>query len=511
MSGLPLPRIITDTGDAPSESSDDHFSSASEGTPNPNRLSTDGSQSPIPITRVERVDDKAAYGEEPGTPAYALRTADAVPDEVEVVPEGRRARSGTQSRSRSHSNLSVSSRPPTPGGSPVPHIKVERLDDKPAYGEVEGTVAKEMREFDAQPDEMTVVERDDDGRSEEVGDAKVGEQQAWLKEMWEGKQQAGQPTPPPPQQQEQEEPQTLHEDENDQGEEAEAAKDDDDDDDDDFGDDFDEFAEEGGDDDDFGDFDEADGDADEGGGMEETLPSSSLAGLSPLNLTLDLSPDDLDSYLDAIFPTHPSNPTDIPTLNMSNSSPFLSDRSLSLWQQLVSPPPMQPPNWTRSRIRRLFLVSLGVPVDLDEILPPSKQKRLVLPNINLPASPRASTLERLKRGDGGNESSTSIDSKTGTAKKSSTTTSRRRGPPPPPEFDANSAVLICRTTVEAMEGLEDGELKSHLESLEGLNRRSSGVLEYWLQRKDEALKEKEALEGVIENLVGFVKGRRGGK
>lgn len=147
------------------ESSDDHFSSASEGTPsNPNRLSTDGSQSPIPITRVERVDDKAAYGEEPGTPAYALRTADAVPDEVEVVPEGRRARSGTlgtQSRSRSHSNLSVSSRPETPGGSPVPHIKVERLDDKPAYGEVEGTLAKEMREYDAQPDEMTVGGRSD--------------------------------------------------------------------------------------------------------------------------------------------------------------------------------------------------------------------------------------------------------------------------------------------------------------------------------------------------------------
>lgn len=171
---------------------------------------------------------------------------------------------------------------------------------------------------------------------------------------------------------------------------------------------------------------------------------------------------------------------------------------------------MQPPNWTRSRIRRLFLVSLGVPVDLDEILPPSKQKRLVLPNINLPTSPRTSTVERLKRG--GNESSTSVDSKTGAAKKSSTTTStRRRGPPPPPEFDANSAVLICRTTDEALEGFEDGELKGHVGTLEGLNRKSSGVLEYWLQRKDEALKEKEALEGVIENLVGFVKGRRGGK
>lgn len=90
-----------------------------------------------------------------------MRTADAVPDEVEVVPEGRRPRSGTQSRSRSHSNLSVSSRPQTPGGSPVPHIKVERVDNKPAYGEVDGTLAKEMREFDAKPDEMTVGSQDE--------------------------------------------------------------------------------------------------------------------------------------------------------------------------------------------------------------------------------------------------------------------------------------------------------------------------------------------------------------
>ena len=56
----------------------------------------------------------------------------------------------------------------------------------------------------------------------------------------------------------------------------------------------------------------------------------------------------------------------------------------------------------------------------------------------------------------------------------------------------------------------DAELKDHVFTLEILNRKASSVLEYWLQRKDEGLKEKEALEGVIENLVGFVKGRRRG-
>lgn len=176
---------------------------------------------------------------------------------------------------------------------------------------------------------------------------------------------------------------------------------------------------------------------------------------------------------------------------------------------------MQPPNWTRSRIRRLFLVSLGVPVDLDEILPPSKQKRLVLPSIGLDGTPRPSTtLDRLKDQEGGaNSSTTSLDSKTGAPKPSSKSTTRRhplsKGPPPPPDFDLNAASLLCSTTPEALSGLEDDELRAHLVVLERLNGEASAVLEYWLMRKDEAVKEKEALEGVIENLVGFVKGRRG--
>ena len=35
----------------------------------------------------------------------------------------------------------------------------------------------------------------------------------------------------------------------------------------------------------------------------------------------------------------------------------------------MSPPDTHPPNWTRSRIRRRHLVSLGIPVNLDEVLP----------------------------------------------------------------------------------------------------------------------------------------------
>jgi len=155
MSALQPSRINTSqdpTSAADLSESDDHFSSASEGggsgtgspSHNPHRLSTPST----PITRVERVDDQPAYGEVPGTAAYALRTQDAVPDEIEVVPDGQ--------RSRSHSHAS-SLRPSTPGGTPIPRTVVERVDDRPAYGEVEGTLARDMRMADAIPDEVRRV------------------------------------------------------------------------------------------------------------------------------------------------------------------------------------------------------------------------------------------------------------------------------------------------------------------------------------------------------------------
>lgn len=93
---------------------------------------------------MERVDDQPSYGEVPGTDAYQKRTQDAVPDEVEIVPDG--------TRSRSTSRVSASDRPLTPGGSPVPRTVVEKVDDEPSYGDVPGTHAFEVRAADAVPD-----------------------------------------------------------------------------------------------------------------------------------------------------------------------------------------------------------------------------------------------------------------------------------------------------------------------------------------------------------------------
>ena len=99
---------------------------------------------------MERVDDEPSYGEVPGTDAYAKRTQDAVPDEVEIVPEGQ--------RSRSTSRVSASDRPYTPGGTQIPKTVVEKIDpDVPSFGDVPGTLAHELRAADAEPDVVLKV------------------------------------------------------------------------------------------------------------------------------------------------------------------------------------------------------------------------------------------------------------------------------------------------------------------------------------------------------------------
>jgi hypothetical protein len=207
--------------------------------------------------------------------------------------------------------------------------------------------------------------------------------------------------------------------------------------------------------------------------------------------------------MNTLFPPDTIDTSVFPSVSSDNPV-FLSDRSASLWAQLVAPPPLQPPNWIRSRIRRLFLVSLGVPVDLDEILPASKQKKLILPSIHLnpsTGSPRTSTdsrsISQLKQTDT-NVSNTSLDSQ---GKPSRSDSRRRKAPTPIPLLDLVSARQLCAVTDEALNGMTLEELKEHVRKLDFMQLTASDVLDYWTKKTDEKLGDREAFEGVIENLV----------
>lgn len=281
-----------------------------------------------------------------------------------------------------------------------------------------------------------------------------------------------------------------------------------------FGDDFDDF-EEGGEGDDFGDFDDGfqQGEERVETSFDKPPDHTSVPVPPPGPPVLDF--DELTTpgnvihaaqpYIDEIYPSVHDVPSISAEHHQDIASIFLSERSLSLWAQLVAPPPLQPPDWVRSRIRRLFLVSLGVPVDLDEILPASKQKKLILPSIHAPGdrSPRLSGEERpngaLARVKRENASSASVDSSSSKAER------KRKGPPPPPQLDISATTMLCSTTEAALNNFTDEELQAHVKRLEELKQRANELFEYWTKRMESALGDKEAFEGVIENLVMHAK------
>ncbi len=144
-----------------------------------------------------------------------------------------------------------------------------------------------------------------------------------------------------------------------------------------------------------------------------------------------------------------------------------------------------------------------MPVDLDEILPPSKQKKLVLPDMHLESPTRKSesdrtlgSVSRLKA-KAANDSNASVDSTQSSTKRKR----RARGPPPPPDLDLGAVKRLCATTDEKIDGFTDNELREHVREVDCKTEKTQELLEYWLKRRDGAVKEKEAFEGVIENLV----------
>ncbi|KAL4973371.1 hypothetical protein BDW66DRAFT_142325 [Aspergillus desertorum] len=511
--------------DHESDSAEEHFSDASEGNSR-SRSRPTSRASPVPRTRVEKVDDVPSHGDVPGTSAYEKREQDAVPDEVEVI-----------SRSRSPSTAGQRRRSVTPGGIAIPRTVVEKVNPgQPSYGDVPGTEAYEKRKADAVPDVVTKTSEStipsgapmESGKTNatatpvpetllsEVGDvpddgplhsgprAHRRRPSDTLPDATETV--SNSPDLPPQSSSLTHPTHTRRNSTVNEGNPAGIPG----------GDDFDDF-EEGGDDD-FGDFD--DGFQEPDADLIESQPASLQPSQQPVLPfvpplvdfeSIQSLPDllaTLDESLDRLFPASKaalSSQSDLQPIPNS-SAIFSTERSLSLWSQLVAPPPLQPQNWVKSRIRRLFLVSLGVPVDLDEILPASKQKKLILPSINVGRS-NSTDLGSLSR----SQSHARKDSQSGpnSPRTSSTATRqrsfRRREPSSPPELDLTAVRRLCATTDAALDGLTDTELQIHVKELEQLTLRASAVLEFWLERRDGLVSEKEAFEGVIENLVNHAR------
>ena len=95
----------------------------------------------IPKTVVETVDPiNSGHGNFWGQAAHSTHRADAVPNVVMQAPNS------TQNSSHPSATSSVLKEPP------VPKTVVTKVDGKPSHGEVPGTEAHEIRKADAEPD-----------------------------------------------------------------------------------------------------------------------------------------------------------------------------------------------------------------------------------------------------------------------------------------------------------------------------------------------------------------------
>ncbi|MCJ1438505.1 hypothetical protein MMC27_007895 [Xylographa pallens] len=466
---------------------------------------------PVPVTVVEKVDPLSpSHGDVPGTAAYAMRLADAVPDAILQAP------------SPGQASPTVSPGASTPTIVPIPRTVVTRVDSTPSHGEVPGTNAYNIRTEDAQPDSIekkgdvlgwptSSVNRSSyfgglNLRSSTMGTSPIAADGGFGPMDYEDDEDDNDDSEVGRGFNGQTEVLNLDADNHTSSPEDNEGS---------IGDEFDDF-EEGAAVDDFGDFDN---ESQPLHNIEDLEPASSkqisYIPLNPFPLVDFFSLTSLEDIIEAttpqlaaLFPAAYTSATLPSPIQEDSNSVFLNDRSLSLWTQLVAPPPLQPPNWTRSRIRRLFLVSLGVPVDLDEILPASKQKKLILPftsaGSSSPKDPRKGSIARLKQTEA-NASTTSIDSSPSTPSTSvgnlKSGSKRRKGPASPPGFDVVAVRQICNVTDAALESLNDVELRAHISRLEELLQRGKEVLQYWVKRKEDAVGDKEVFEGVIENLV----------
>ncbi|KAK7970778.1 hypothetical protein PG988_009851 [Apiospora saccharicola] len=446
---------------AASSDSEDHFSDAQSA---PSESAEP--KSPVPITRVEKVDDEPSYGEVPGTEAYEKRIGDAAPDEVAVIPDPE-----TESSAKDATT-------PTLDSQPVPKTVVDETADAP--GSTTQHYHEDLRKADAAPDYIRKADGTGEASTQPASLETTGQATDDVSESPALK------SPSKHRRRKSSAAKSMDA----SGEQTVDGGDEDNDDD--FGDDFDDF-EEGDEDADFGDFDDGFQQA------EEDAPAAPPVGVPPSVSVpsfpiLDL--DGLDSE-DVLAATEPY-------LNALQPDILQSPKCFSLvttGRTATAPAP----RLDQVTHTAAFSGLLGVPVDLDEILPASKQKKLVLPSLHrvtsngsLRTSSESRSISRIRKNEG-NGSPVSVDSQ-GKEKPGSEPT-RRKGPLPAPELDLVSARQMCATTEEALNGMTDSELREHVTKLQEMEGLAKELLEYWKKRTDEKVGDRETFEGVIENLV----------
>ncbi|GJJ07288.1 hypothetical protein Clacol_001488 [Clathrus columnatus] len=185
----------------------------------------------------------------------------------------------------------------------------------------------------------------------------------------------------------------------------------------------------------------------------------------------------------------------------------------------------KPPNWIRSRIRRQHLITLGIPINLDEIMPHSNGK--VMPAINVttrpssaPPGPRevSRSISVPVSRSGTPRPGTPQPQPSGTVRQSPIQTNNIASLGPRPNLDETKVVQTLKLDSDTLALLPLSTLEGHLGTLKSLTADTSALLTYLLQLRETLHQDAETYNGLIAGLVGEAqkkslgsKSRSGGK
>lgn len=182
--------------------------------------------------------------------------------------------------------------------------------------------------------------------------------------------------------------------------------------------------------------------------------------------------------------------------------------------------PTRPPNWTRSRIRRQHLISLGIPINLDEMLPHANGKPLPALHIttrpsSAPPTPRQAPVAIPANSGSVTRSSTPKPSKPPLPSRSES------GLGPPPELDRQIVnellaldtgwytfppclcprCLSLSAVTDNLSFMPLQALNAHLSTLQALTATSSSLLSHLLQSRALLQEESENYNATIGELI----------
>lgn len=245
---------------------------------------------------------------------------------------------------------------------------------------------------------------------------------------------------------------------------------------------------------------------------EEPISGPSHTTWEPLRLTPLPSREDLERQINHIL--DPVWIRDISSLTTDEdirqaegvNQILVTPESRRLYTMLMdSPPLMEPINWTRSRIRQQHLIALGLPVNLDELLPHASGKPL--PPLHISTRPMSAP-PGPRNGPLRSTPPSRTNSRAGTPRVGTPQPSTRVGPTvsqlgigPKPKLDDKRVEELLKLDTDQLTLLPLAKLERHLVDLRTETTNASSLLTHLLQTRDALQQDSETYNKLIAELV----------